>query len=141
MALPASQRSVPPRIDRSFVREPFLLGTVWAVKVTTTDPGAITWTVQRSTESSPDWVPSDLGPPPNDGAMSIEVDRCPGCGSIEISLRYASHGVGISEGAIRTGKCWDCRYQWSSIRTAGQPWSLTTTAFEVRGLEAQVPTS
>ena len=62
--------------------------------------------------------------------MSIEVDRCPDCGSIEISLRYGRDLAGVSEGAKRTGKCWDCRHQWSSTRAAGHPWSWTAPAFE-----------
>jgi hypothetical protein len=71
--------------------------------------------------------------------MTIEVDRCPSCGSIEISLRYISHVAGQLDSAKRTGKCWDCGQEWSSTRSPGRPWSPGATAFEVRNTEVRVP--
>jgi hypothetical protein len=73
--------------------------------------------------------------------MTIEVDRCPDCGSIEISLRYCRLVAGQLEGAQRTGKCWDCRCEWSSTRTAGRPWVLTASSAEARDVEARMSTA
>jgi hypothetical protein len=77
---------------------------------------------------------------PGGGGMSICVDRCPECGSIEISLRYTRE-AGNPDSATRTGKCWDCQYEWVATRAAGQTWSVTASAFTVQGTELRVSAS
>ena len=78
---------------------------------------------------------------PGGGGMSICVDRCPECGSIEISLCYTHDGAGHPDSVKRTGKCWDCQYEWVATRTAGRAWSVTASAFAVQGTEARAAAS